>query len=326
VTIQTSSKSPGIIEACSLVARPTAPRDYFMGKLIYGQCLGMLYGQTGIGKTWLSLLLAACQAGGADFMRYRCQKAKKVAYVDGEMLSDSIRERVIQVCTNAKFSVQEGQLKFISPDLFASNMVPNIADAEAQAWYDKTLDDRDVLIIDNLMSCSQRIGRDDDLQTWMRILPWLIKWRVKGKAVVIVHHSGKAGTQLGTSVREQVMDWIAYMRRPLDYQPEDGAKFNVSFDKGRNLSGEDAEPFAVSLINQPDGTVTWKWNGLSDEYSGAVADMKRLKMNDKDIAAATGLSLYKVKQIIAENAFTNEPTAKKQEARSGYKDGNDEMF
>lgn len=311
----------GVIEACALVSRPTKPREYFMGKLLYGQCLGLLHGWTGIGKTWLSLLLATCCAGGADFMRYRAVRPLRVGYIDGEMLSDSIRERVMQICKHAAFDIQEGMLKFVSPDLFPkNNMVPNIADPEAQRWYDKQLGDRDVIIIDNLMSCSQRIGRDDDLQTWLRILPWLISCRVKGKCVVLVHHDGKGGSQLGTSVKEQVMDWILHLKRPLDHRQEDGACFQCTFEKGRNISGEDAEAFAVRIFPSDDA-FTWDWKPLSDSVSATAKDMKALKMNDRDIAHALGISLYQVKKILADGE-----ELKPLGGRNGTKESDDEMF
>jgi hypothetical protein len=47
------------------------------------------------------------------------------------------------------------------------------------------------------------------------------------------------------SRREDVLDTVVNLRRPEDY--EQGARFEVHFDKSRGFMGKDAEPFEATL-------------------------------------------------------------------------------
>jgi putative DNA primase/helicase len=64
---------------------------------------------------------------------------------------------------------------------------------------------------------------------------------------LIVHHAGKGGQQRGTSRREDVLDTSISLRRPEDYRPAEGARFEVHFEKHRDFFGEDAAPFEAKL-------------------------------------------------------------------------------
>ena len=53
--------------------------------------------------------------------------------------------------------------------------------------------------------------------------------RRRGVSVLIVHHAGKGGEQRGTSRREDVLDTSISLRRPSDYLPTEGARFEVHY-------------------------------------------------------------------------------------------------
>jgi hypothetical protein len=57
---------------------------------------------------------------------------------------------------------------------------------------------------------------------------------------------GRMGRQRGTSRREDALDTVIALRRPDDYSPEDGARFEVHFEKLRNR-GAGTIPFEVSI-------------------------------------------------------------------------------
>jgi len=65
--------------------------------------------------------------------------------------------------------------------------------------------------------------------------------------VLFIHHSGKGGAQRGTSRKEDVLDTVIALRRPEDYSPAEGARFEVHFEKARGFAGEEAEPFEAAL-------------------------------------------------------------------------------
>jgi hypothetical protein len=63
-----------------------------------------------------------------------------------------------------------------------------------------------------------------------------------------VHHAGANGRQRGTSRREDALDTVIALRRPEDYSPEQGARFEVHFEKLRNrVEGDGALPFEAKL-------------------------------------------------------------------------------
>ena len=72
---------------------------------------------------------------------------------------------------------------------------------------------------------------------------WLLKLRRRGIAVLLVHHAGTNGRQRSTSRREDALDTVIALRRPEDYAPEQGARFEVHFEKLRNrVDGDAAAP------------------------------------------------------------------------------------
>jgi hypothetical protein len=52
--------------------------------------------------------------------------------------------------------------------------------------------------------------------------------------VLLIHHAGTNGRQRGTSRREDALDTLIALKRPEDYSPEQGARFEVHFEKLRN--------------------------------------------------------------------------------------------
>ena len=68
------------------------------------------------------------------------------------------------------------------------------------------------------------------------------------KSVLVIHHGGKSGQQRGTSRKEDVLDTVIALRKPPDYQADQGARFEIHFEKSRGFFGPEAEPFEVRLV------------------------------------------------------------------------------
>jgi putative DNA primase/helicase len=119
-----------------------------------------------------------------------------------------------------------------------------------------------LLILDNLSSLTA-VARDNEAESWSPIQEWLLKLRRRGIAVLIVHHAGKGGQQRGTSRREDVLDTCISLRRPADYSPAEGARFEVHYEKHRGFYGADAEPFEAKLEVHDDKAV-WTTRKLED--------------------------------------------------------------
>ena len=66
--------------------------------------------------------------------------------------------------------------------------------------------------------------------------------------MLLIHHAGTNGRQRGTSRREDTLDTVIALRRPEDYSPEQGARFEIDFEKLRNrVDAAGAIPFEARL-------------------------------------------------------------------------------
>ena len=66
--------------------------------------------------------------------------------------------------------------------------------------------------------------------------------------MLVIHHGGKSGMQRGTSRKEDVLDTVIGLRKPPDYQADQGARFEIHFEKARGFYGPEAEPFEARLM------------------------------------------------------------------------------
>jgi putative DNA primase/helicase len=96
------------------------------------------------------------------------------------------------------------------------------------------LSDVDLVIFDNLSTLCTN-GSESACDAWVPMQNWLLKLRRQGVAVLLVHHAGTNGRQRGTSRREDALDTVIALRRPEDYSPEQGARFEVHFEKLRSV-------------------------------------------------------------------------------------------
>lgn len=125
---------------------------------------------------------------------------------------------------------------------------------------------------------------------------WCLAMRRMGKSVLLIHHDGKNGGQRGTSKKEDVADTVVSLRRPPDYQAEQGARFEIHFTKSRGFFGADAEPFEVKLVDGhwQDSPIS---SGSEDE---ALVSYKRSGMSVREIAERTGVPRSTVHRRLAD--------------------------
>jgi len=106
---------------------------------------------------------------------------------------------------------------------------------------------------------------------------------------VIIHHAGKNGAQRGTSKREDVLDTVINLVHPDDYQPDQGARFEVHFEKLRGFVGDDAKPFEARLEIR-DGQAIWTMRDLEEVTLARAADLFNDGLSVRDVATELGIS------------------------------------
>lgn len=123
--------------------------------------------------------------------------------------------------------------------------------------------------------------------------------RSLGKSVVFIHHSGKGGNQRGTSRREDVLDTVIALKHPSDYSPEQGACFEVHYEKSRGIFGEAVAPFKAQLLQDEGGAHIWKKQALEDSNQEKIWQMLKDGMSQADIARELNLNRSTVSRAAA---------------------------
>ena len=144
-----------------------------------------------------------------------------------------------------------GYLRIFTPDLLPDGYaLPDLSTRAGQEAIDPLVEDAELIIVDNL-SAWARTGRENEAESWQLIADWILRLRRRGIAVLLIHHAGKNGAQRGTSKREDLLDAVLSLSRPVDYDATQGATFVVEFTKARHLTGNDAQSveFAMAVPN-----------------------------------------------------------------------------
>jgi len=282
-----------------------------LGPWLTQPSLGMVYGWRGSGKTWFSLSVAYAVASGGDFLRWTAKAPSRVMYVDGEMGKAAIQQRQRFIFMGADKGVENGRLFYYT---FQDNrgVIPNLADTADWHIYNKLIENVHLLIIDNICCCVRPLAKQTEVEAWATVQEWAINQRGKGKSILFVHHSGKSGSQLGTSTREQPMDYVIALRRPANVGPEAGCVFELHFEKNRGFFGDDVTPLYVRLEHKDTG-LSWSYSTLYERQKIDVIALKERcnAYSVSDIAELTGLSTMTVKRILSESTLMDHVRSKR---------------
>src|SRR5436190_2429312 len=230
------------------------PRDMLLDPILPERSLAMLYAPRGLGKSWLALSIGLAVAGGASLLRWSASRPRRVLYIDGEMPLVSLQERLKAISLGLSDGIPNDGFRILAADQIETGI--NLCAEDGQRSLEPLLHDVDLLIVDNLSTlCTS--GSESASDAWVPMQNWLLKLRRQGIAVLLVHHAGVNGRQRGTSRREDALDTVIALRRPEDHSPEEGARFEIHFEKLRNrVEGDGAIAFEAAVENMADG-VQW---------------------------------------------------------------------
>jgi AAA domain/IclR helix-turn-helix domain len=259
-------------------------REMMLAPWLPLQGLAMCYAPRGGCKTHLAHGTAWAISTGTGFLRWSAPKPRRVLLLDGEMPRAALQERLRRVANASETQPPSWDNLMIAASDDQELGLPDLTTPEGQQYYAPLVGAADLIIVDNLSTICRGL-KENEADSWVPIQNWALTQRRAGKSVLFIHHGGKSGQQRGTSRKEDVLDTVLSLRKPPDYSPEHGARFEIHFEKCRGFHGPDAEPFEVKLVGD-------QWE-ISEIKSGDDLDtLKALRASGltiRDIADRTGL-------------------------------------
>ena len=265
-------------------------REMLLAPILPERSLAMLYAPRGIGKSWLALNIGLSIAAGQPLLRWSAPRPRNVLYIDGEMPIVALQERLKAISVGMGSDIPNDGFRMLAADQIEGGI--NLGTEEGQRALDPLLQRLDLLILDNLSTLTSRSESASD--AWLPMQSWLLALRRRGVSVLIVHHAGTNGRQRGTSRREDALDTVIALRRPEDYSPEQGARFEIHFEKLRNrVDGVGSIPFEARLETSDadgQGRMCWSCCDLKPPLLMQAAELFTEGLTVREVAATLRIS------------------------------------
>jgi AAA domain len=278
------TKGLQVLDAKQLLTAVFPPRTNILAPWLPDKGLAMIYAPRGVGKTWVALAIAHAVASGGGFLRWRAPRPRRVLYIDGEMPASTLQERYRMVVSASMQDAPRENFRLVAAD-FQKDGLPDLADADAQRFYDSAMNEAELIIVDNLSTVARGL-RENEADAFGPVQTWLLSQRAASRSVLLIHHAGKGGGQRGTSRKEDVLDSVISLSRPPVYSATEGARFEVRFTKSRGFWGSDAEPFEARFA---DG----RWTTgeiVAADSDAAIEAMYESGLSIRDIEERTGIA------------------------------------
>ena len=272
-----------VLDAAQLLTMKFPPRNLIMSPWLPEKGLVMIYAPRGVGKTWAALGIAHAVASGGQFLRWSAKSPRRVLYIDGEMPMSLLKERYAMVVASAMTEAPPQNFRMLAAD-YQQDGLPDLADADAQKFYEGVIADADLIILDNYSTLARGL-KENEADSFGAVQGWLLAQRAAGRSVLAAHHAGKGGGQRGTSKKEDTLDTVISLSHPPGYAASEGARFEIRFTKNRGFWGEDASPFEARFANGP-----WITSEIAlDDSDEALEALRNEGLSLRDIEKRTGI-------------------------------------
>jgi hypothetical protein len=237
------------LDISEFLALKIPPRQNMLAPWLPVQGLAMIHAPRGIGKTHVALGASWAISVGKGFLRWVAPQPRRVLILDGEMPATVLQERFNRIAAASQYYPEPGYLKILAADIQPDGL-PDLSEPGVQAqYYAPFIAAADLVVVDNLSTLCRTL-KENDADSWQPVQSWALSIRRMGKSVLLIHHGGKSGAQRGTSRKEDVLDTVMSLRKPPDYSADQGARFEIHFEKARGFHGPEAEPFEARLIGE----------------------------------------------------------------------------
>lgn len=291
------AQTPLIIDADILLNTPPARREALLGPVLPRGSLTLLYGARGVGKTFLSLSMALAVAAGGNALHWRAEKPARVLYVDGEMPRGTLLERLAALAAGGGTLPSGDNLRLLASEGDSADRI-DLGTEHGRARVTAACEDIDLLVLDSL-SVLLRARTTDGGHTWPAVEDWLLGLRRRGLAVLIVRNGRMSKDGFDGSRHADVVDTAIALRRPDDYEPFEGARFELAFTKGRALLGKAAQP-VEAVLHRKDGALRWFVSSREDALAIRAAGLLFEGFTVREVARRLKISKSRAHEIARE--------------------------
>lgn len=293
-----------------LLAMP--PKTWLIDQVIGERDLAMIFGPPGSGKTFvvIDLIFAAC-LGQQFARRFEVFKPLKVAYCAGEGLGGLPARFAAAAHLYAVGELPSFEFYQTVPQLYSEpgsgSQIegPDIRRFVAE-WQARQAagasSGLDLLIVDTLHSAIS--GAEENSSKDMGQVLRLLKWasRELGCAVLLVHHSNKAGTgERGSSAIRGALDTL------LEVKPVAG-KFALHAEKVKDGQAWKDQTFSLTAVGDTESVRVW-WDEPGDlpvtsgrQSAAMLAELQKrpgVRFTAKQLAEAVGATLSATNNVLA---------------------------
>lgn len=290
MTRAASYTSPGpasdglkVLTLDELLDYPFQEREVILEPWLTTQSLSMIHAWRGVGKTHVALNLAVAVATGGTFLNWSAPTPRRVLYLDGEMPGAALQDRAKMILGDRKGEMDLTHLRIVTPDAQPGSM-PDLVTRAGQAVVEEVAMDVDLIIVDNISTLCRATGPENDAESWRAPQEWGLSMRRAGKSVLFIHHSGKRGTQRGSSKREDILDVVLNLTQPHDYSPDQGARFEIHYEKFRHAVGNEARAIEARLGTSNDGEAQWRWDYVRQPSTDEIVRLFGAGLTQDEIA------------------------------------------
>lgn len=284
--------------------QPLKDVNYLVKPLVPESGISLLYAERGAGKTFMALSLACAAASGFDFLNFQVSKPCEVLYVDAEMDSREIQDRLFKLergfAKDGKI-VNRDNLRLFLCGMQDGQAMPNLATPEGQAALEREIGNSKLIILDNIFSLYKGVGKENESDTWSEYNSWSVSQRNKGRSILWIHHTGKDKNRgaRGSSAIESVLNYSLALTVPDGHKADVGLEVDAEYTKSRGLTGDIVKEFSAKLVSTPDNSsVIWYAADTKEQNEmKIVKDLRIQGATFKQIQAETGISKSKAQRI-----------------------------
>ncbi len=282
------------------------PKDWLIDQILGAGDMGMIYGPPGCGKTFviIDMIMAAC-TGKQWALRFNVRRHLNIAYCAGEGISGlpgrfaaAAHHHGITDLANFTFFKTVPQL-YNDGDSIETVTIRQFIREWKKRQEDGDAKPLDLLIIDTLHAAST--AADENSAKDMGKVLHACRWASQelGCAVLLVHHSNKAGTgERGSSSLRGAMDFMIEIKSTSDSH----TKALMCCEKQKEGERWKDQTFDLTAIDGFDSVRVW-WDEPSDlnEFTGQKAEDKALILAAMQRFAGTKFTAKSLSEVITKS-------------------------